>query len=352
MSGRIARVGRVVSWVIWPVLLTVLAVSVVPRLRSAAADLQAVSALRLVVGCAFVLGSIACYSGLTRVALIDAADRIPHGLMYRIQLSTRALANVVPGGNATASALGFRLLTRSGVSPSGTGFALATAGLSSAIVLNVVFWSALVISLPTRDPDPAIVAVAVAGLVALCAAAIAAVGLSRGIGRLERPIRWVADRCSIDVSRVTTLLADVAERFDAVRRDRPLAVRLVGWALAQWMLDMAALWVFLAAFDIRIDPLVLIVVFGAANIAAAIPVTPGGLGVVDGVYITSLVQLGATFQTATFGIAVYRLAHYVFPILAGAASYLTLRAGPWRLTDLDAADREVRTLEGVEPRTS
>ncbi len=33
----------------------------------------------------------------------------------------------------------------------------------------------------------------------------------------------------------------------------------------------------------------------------------------------------------TFGVAAYRLAHYVFPIIAGGVSYLTLRAGPWKI---------------------
>ncbi len=102
---------------------------------------------------------------------------------------------------------------------------------------------------------------------------------------------------------MTVVLREVRQRVAVLRDDRRLAGRLIGWSLAQWTLDMAALWVFLSAFEIRLDPMVLVVVFGAANIAAAVPVTPGGLGVIEGVYIASLVQLGFTFQAATVGIA-------------------------------------------------
>ena len=56
---------------------------------------------------------------------------------------------------------------------------------------------------------------------------------------------------------------------------------------------------------------------------------------IEGVYIASLVQLGFTFQAATFGFAAHRLAHYVFPIIAGGATYLTLRAGPWKVSPTD-----------------
>ena len=63
--------------------------------------------------------------------------------MFRIQMSTKALGNIVPGGSAASSALGYRLLTLSGISGPDAGFALATAGLGSAVVLNLLFWIAL-----------------------------------------------------------------------------------------------------------------------------------------------------------------------------------------------------------------
>ena len=57
--------------------------------------------------------------------------------LFRIQLSTKALSSIVPGGSAAGSALAYRLMTLSGVNGPDAGFALATAGLGSAVVLNL-----------------------------------------------------------------------------------------------------------------------------------------------------------------------------------------------------------------------
>ena len=330
--GRFSRCWRTaLRLLLWPAVVSVLVIPQLPRFREATIELQAISVSRLAVGFVLVMSSIACYSGLTWSALVDRADRIPLLTMFRIQLSTRALANVVPGGNATASALGFRLLNQAGVSSTGAGFALATAGLGSAVVLNVLFWFALAVAIPTGDIDGTFFVVAMIGLVLLGALAAVFVVVARTGSRLRRPLRWVERRLSLDPGRLVSAARQVRARLLALRSDRSLLLRIVAWALVQWTLDMAALWVFLSAFGIDLDPLVLVLVFGAANIAAAVPVTPGGLGIVEGVYLTSLVQLGFTFDAATFSIAAYRLVQYAFPIVVGGVSYLTLRAGRWRI---------------------
>ncbi len=51
-------------------------------------------------------------------------------------------------GTSSGYSLGYSLLTRSGVERTDAGFALATQGLGSAVVLNVIFWLALLASLP------------------------------------------------------------------------------------------------------------------------------------------------------------------------------------------------------------
>ncbi|TDT18414.1 hypothetical protein BDK89_4034 [Ilumatobacter fluminis] len=329
-SGRRRWLRLALRVVVWPAVIAAIVVPQLPRFREASVELQSISWERLVFGFVLVLASIACYSGLTRTGL-GAGDDVRHGTVFRIQLSTRALANVVPGGNATASALGFRLLTRAGASNTGAGVALATAGIGSAIVLNVVFWAALIIVIPTRGADRHLITIAALGgiVLALLLLAIAVVGL--GGERVAGPIRRLAAKVGLDLTAPMRVVDNARGRIGDLIADRRRLARIGGWSIGQWTFDMAALWVFLSAFDISLHPLVLILLFGAANIAAAVPITPGGIGVVEGVYIASLVQLGFTLEAATFGIAAYRFAQYVFPIGAGALSYATLKVGPWRL---------------------
>ena len=125
-------------------------------------------------------------------------------------------------------------------------------------------------------------------------------------------------------------------------------VRAVGWAAANWVADAAALWVALAAFGYRIGPDGLIVAYGLANVTAAIPVTPGGLGVMEAVLTTALVGFGAPRGIAILGVVAWRLVNFWLPIPAGAAAYLSLRldprapgpAGPQRTRELQQLVRQ------------
>ena len=68
----------------------------------------------------------------------------PASVIIRIQLSTRSLGSLVPGGSAASSALGFRMITLAGANGRDAGFALATAGIGSAVVLNLILWFGLI----------------------------------------------------------------------------------------------------------------------------------------------------------------------------------------------------------------
>ena len=101
----------------------------IPGFRRAIHDLQQVNPALLLLGLVLQLAALASYSRLTLAAL--PRHRVSGGRMVRIQLSTRALASVVPGGSAAGSALGYRLLTLSGVDGPDAGFALASARVES-----------------------------------------------------------------------------------------------------------------------------------------------------------------------------------------------------------------------------
>jgi hypothetical protein len=73
------------------------------------------------------------------------------------------------------------------------------------------------------------------------------------------------------------------------------------------------------------------VAFGLVNVLAVVPITPGGLGIIDGGLPLALIGFGLTRSTAVLGTATYRLAQFFFPILLGGVLYLTLRVGPWSI---------------------
>ena len=77
-----------------------LVLPLIPGFRSAVDELSDV----LAVGLALQMSSWFCYSLMTRSALGEEARSISRVRMFRIQLSTKALSNIVPGGSAARSA--------------------------------------------------------------------------------------------------------------------------------------------------------------------------------------------------------------------------------------------------------
>ena len=253
-------------------------VPLIPDFRNAATELQRVEPALLAVGLGLELFALWCYAPLMKAALGSAGEPLSNWRLFRIQLSTRALSSIVPGGSAASSALGYRLLTLSGVKGADAGFALATVGLASAVVLNLLLWIGLLISIPVRGVNPIYGSAALAGVLIMGLAATLIYGVMEGQGRSERTVRWIARSVRLNEERAAAVLHRIAERLDQLLSDRQLLGRVVFWATLNWLFDAAALWVFLRAFNVSMAPDALIISFGIANVLAAIPITPVGLG--------------------------------------------------------------------------
>jgi hypothetical protein len=152
-----------------------------------------------------------------------------------------------------------------------------------------------------------------------------------GQGRAERVLRWAARKLHLSEDRAAAGVRHIGLRLEDLASDRRLLARVLGWAAANWLLDAAALWVFLRAFGASTDVDALMVAFGLVNVLAVVPITPGGLGIIDGGLPLALIGFGLTRSTAVLGTATYRLAQFFFPILLGGVLYLTLRVGPWSI---------------------
>ena len=75
------------------------------------------------------------------------------------------------------------------------------------------------------------------------------------------------------------------------------------------------------------SPIDLWVAYGLANVLAAIPITPAGLGVVEGVLIPTIVGFGVPHGQAILAVLAYRLVNFWVPIPIGGAAYASLQ---WR----------------------
>ncbi len=297
--------------------------------RQAADTIGTVNPALIVAGFVLQILALACYSFLTRASLGTAGAGLSHARIFRIQLSTKALSNIVPGGNAAGSALGYRLLTLSGVSGPDAGFALATAGIGSAVVLNIIFWLGLVVSIPIRGVNPLYGIAAILGVIIMGIAAMLVIGLTDGQGRAEQAARWIARKLRLDEDKFAAVLRQVGERMEELVSDRVLLRKVVFWATLNWLFDAASLWMFLRAFG-----------GDAPSIDA--PDRRVRLRQRDGRdpdparwprrrrrHVSRvLVSFGIPKRVVVPAIAAYRSAQYLMPIALGALAYASLRVGP------------------------
>jgi uncharacterized membrane protein YbhN (UPF0104 family) len=281
-----------------------------------------------IAGIALEVANFVCYSLLTRSVLPDA--RPHYSWLIRCDLTALGVSHLLPGGAATASTLRYRLIHEGGAPPQDTAVGMAVEGVGSTLVLAGILWLALVASLPLLGLHPVYVTAAAIGAILIASSFLALLGRSRpeapGNGMLRAVVTRLPRRIQPRVQR--TLDGSAAQLHQLLTDKRGLRVS-ASWAAGSWLLDAASLWVFLAAYGHRVNPDGLLVAYALANLLAVLPISPGGIGLIEGVLIPSLVGLGTPRATAVLGVVSWRLFNFWAPIPIGGLSYLSLRTQTW-----------------------
>jgi uncharacterized protein (TIRG00374 family) len=315
------------------VLVIVVRFVLVPQLdgaRTALLSLGHISTALLVLGLGLELASIGCYSGLSR-ATLNRASRPRYFTILRVDVATEGVNNSVPGGGPTATAVKFRMLTLAGATPvnaiTGTTVEIAT----SVLTLGGLFGIAIAVSAGSvRGNLEYVVAGVVVGGVAVLSL-LALILLSRRRKQTLEFVRRAVERIPYAPSDTTvSFVGMIADHLDEYRARRGGLVIAVAWAGANWLLDVASLWVFLLAFGYAADPTQLLVAYGLACLVGLVPITPGGLGIIEGVLVPAIVGFGTPHGIALLGVLSWRLVEFWLPLPLAVLAYGSLRAGPLR----------------------
>jgi uncharacterized protein (TIRG00374 family) len=268
-------------------------------------------------------GSLWCLWRLQQLCM--DAPRL--GPVARSQLASGALGRVVPGGAAAAAAAQFAMLRRAGVPSAaiGTGLAVGTVlQIAALCALPLLTLPAIVIGLRVPDgllPALLIGAGAFAAMFVLAAWVLRSDAALRGLARV---IEWVSRRIRRgNLAARGRLAVRLLEQRDAVvRRLGAKWYRALAEAVGRWLLDFLCLLAALAAIgaDVRIS-LVLLAYVGA-QILAQIPVTPGGLGLVEAGLTASLAVAGASAGEAAVATLAYRLVSYWLLLPTGLVAWV------------------------------
>ena len=245
------------------------------------------------------------------------------------QLASGALGRVVPGGAAAAGALQYRMLVQAGVPSSLAGIGI---GIASIVLL------ATLAALPVLAIPAVLLGVAVperlwqAGLVAI-AIFFALLAIGAMLLASDRALAWVA-RQWVRLSRrirprkppPDDLLERWTDQRDLVRH--ALGARwweAVAGASGRWLFDWLTLVTALAAVGQHPRPTLILLAFCAATLLGQVPITPGGLGVVEAGLTGTLALIGVPAAAAAVATLAYRLVSYWLALPAGGVAYLIHR---------------------------
>jgi uncharacterized protein (TIRG00374 family) len=245
------------------------------------------------------------------------------------QLSGNAISLIVPGGAAFGAATQFRMLAEAGNDP-----ATAVAGLTAFSLLGIGGLLALPIFVL-----PAIIAgtpianglehAALLGLVAFVLFA----AFSAAVLMLDGPLQWAGRVIQAARNRLMRKSAPMTGLPDRLVFERNRIRRVLGrrWKAALLLssgrlaFDFGTLLACVRATGVKPNPSLVLLAYAVAGLLALIPLTPGGLGIVEAGLSALLILAGVPGVDAVVATLAYRIISYWLPIAVGPFAYFAFR---------------------------
>ena len=254
--------------------------------------------------------------------------------------TTTSVANTIPAGGAVALGLTYQILRSWGFTGSAIALYIGVTGIwniFTKLALPVISIALLAL---TGGGSAAYVGAAVIGVVVL-AIAIALLALvfwseafARRVGdRLGRIASWFKklfhkDPITDGGDRAVSFRADTVELVR--RRWIPITLTTILSQLALYFVLLLSLR-HMGISQAEVSAVEVLAVFAFGRLLTALPITPGGLGVVELGYIGGLVAAGGDKPEVVAAVLIFRLLTYGIQIPLGGFTYLIWRAKTsWR----------------------
>lgn len=263
-----------------------------------------------------------CMCSLQRLAL----NRAPWFPVVTSQLAGAAFSKVVPGGSAAAAALQARMLAQAGLAPAAIGTGLAAGALLLlAALAGLPLLAVPALLLGRHIPD---------GLLETGALGLAIFLILFGISTLlllnDRVLKAVARTLQMAERRLNRWRATSDELPERLFNQRNLLRRSLGgsWlsavatATGRWIFDFLSLYAALLAVGARPPLYVALLAYSAAQLLGQLPLTPGGLGVVEAGLTGTLALAGVPAAPAALATLAYRLASFWLPLPVGLIAWI------------------------------
>lgn len=321
-----ARLRRIAMVFVSILVLDWSAVHLLPNIGAAWRSAGQGSPVLLVLALILELASIASYSGITST-LLPRGARLRYPTVLAIDVTGLGFSHLLPGGGASSAALRIRLWARRGVDLPD---AVSTGAIEYAVTvvwLVVMLLVGIIVATPhpkTSAPLRVALVVAIVAVMLLCGVLAVLAARPDQVVTITHSVA-----CRLPILRPQTLERIARSMIEQVRlavESRDRSRRAVLWGLGNWGLDAASLFLCVTAFGPLPNPGGILTTYALVNLLALLPITPGGLGLVEGVAVPSLVSFGVGPVAALLGVLSWRLFEFWLPIPGALATFLTLSA--------------------------
>jgi uncharacterized protein (TIRG00374 family) len=293
----------------------------------------------------FELASIVAFAALQRSLLGWGGVTVPPGELVEITLAANAVAVSVPGGAAFAARWTYGQLRRRGAE---TVLAVWTVLVAGALASFALFVILAVGAFVAGDKGPVS---SLRGLAAALALIPVAIAVSVTLVRRSVTVHaWATDLVArLDRHPhghpVVRAAREFLQRLRTVQPTWGGWLRSFGFACANWFANLACLVAAILTVHAHVPWRGVLVVYGLTQVAAVLPLTPGGLAVVEGSLTALLIAYGMPSGNAVAATLLYRAVGFWAPVPVGWVLYvvLTRRA--------DRADRADQGGAAIAART-
>ena len=260
-------------------------------------------------------------------------------------LAGNAVSELVPGGAATSAALQYQMLVQEGVQPGRAASGMAAGSVivfGTLLVLNVLTLPLALLGVGVPSSLMAAAWISVALLLGIVLVGSLALRGDRFLTVVGRAAQWALNK----LRRHSEPVQDLPERLLAQRTAVVQAVGRQHWqallaAAGKWVFDYLALVFSIAAVGARPNVGLVLVAYSAAMLLGQIPLTPGGLGVVEAGLTGTLALIGVRGGAAVLATLVYRLFNYWLYLPAGLIGLILHRRSVRSRKHADASDPSI-----------
>ncbi len=272
------------------------------------------------------VGSLVAFGFIQRRVLETGRVRIGVGRITAVTFAVTAMANSMPAGPVVSSVFAYRQYRHAGADEAFAGWTLAAVFVAASVSLALVAAAGLAIAgaegagFDLVWVTIGVLAAAIAlGALFLQRAALVWVA-TRAVLTCRRFVHWPSEN---SVERLEALLA----RLTLVKLTPMQVVSVTGWAIANWVLDCCCLALSFMAVGVGVPWKALLLAYGAGQLAVNLPITPGGLGVVEGSLTIALVAFGGAETQTVAAVLLYRIISFWSELPVGWAMWAGITWG-------------------------